>query len=44
MDLREVGWGMDWDHLASDRDRWQVLANVVMSLRVPKNAGNFLIS
>jgi hypothetical protein len=36
MDLQEVGWGgMDWIALAQDRDRWQVLVNVVMKLRVP---------
>jgi hypothetical protein len=33
MDLEEVGWGgMDWIDLAQDRDRWQVLLNVVMNL------------
>ena len=25
MDLREVGWGMDWIDLALDRDRWLLL-------------------
>jgi len=36
MDLQEVGWaGMDWNELAQDRDRWQVLVNVVMNLQVP---------
>jgi hypothetical protein len=33
MDLQEVG-GMDWIHLAQDRDRWRTLVNVVMKLRV----------
>jgi hypothetical protein len=23
MDLQEVGWGMDWNELAQDRDRWR---------------------
>jgi hypothetical protein len=24
MDLREIGWeGVDWMHLAQDRDQWQ---------------------
>jgi hypothetical protein len=36
MDFREVGWdGMDWIDLAHDRDRWRVLVNIVMKLRVP---------
>jgi hypothetical protein len=27
--------GMDWIGLAQDRDRWRVLVNVVINLRVP---------
>jgi hypothetical protein len=27
--------GMDWIDLAEDRDRWWVLVNAVMNLRVP---------
>jgi hypothetical protein len=37
MDLREIGlggWGMEWIHLAEDRDRWQAVVNAVMNLRV----------
>jgi len=34
--LQEVGCGgMDWIELAHDWDRWRVLVNSVMNLRVP---------
>jgi hypothetical protein len=36
MDLQEVGYGVvDWIEVAQDRDKWQVLVNAVMNLRVP---------
>jgi hypothetical protein len=35
MDLREVGWGIDWIDLAQDRDRWRALVDMVMNLQVP---------
>jgi hypothetical protein len=35
MDLREIVWeGVDWIHLAQNRDQWWALVNVVMNLRV----------
>jgi hypothetical protein len=36
MDLVEI-WreDVDWTHLAQDRDRWRILVNTAMSLRVP---------
>jgi hypothetical protein len=35
MDLTEIGWGgMDWIHLAQDRDQWWDLVNTVKNLRV----------
>jgi hypothetical protein len=35
IDLREIGWGgMDWIHLAQDRDQWRALVNMLISLRV----------
>jgi hypothetical protein len=35
MDVREICWeGVEWIHLAQDRDRWRTLVNTVMNLRV----------
>jgi hypothetical protein len=34
MDLREIGWGVDWIRLAQDRGRWRVIVSAVMNLRV----------
>jgi hypothetical protein len=40
IDLVEVGWGdVDWIGLAQDRDRWRVLVNSVLNLRVPQYSG-----
>jgi hypothetical protein len=35
MDLKEICWeGVDWMHMAQDRDQWQTLVSTVMSLLV----------
>jgi hypothetical protein len=46
MNLREIGWGsVDWIQLAQDRERWRVLVNTVMNLRVlaPRSYGKACI-
>jgi hypothetical protein len=36
IDLRGIGWdGVDWIDMSQDRDRWRVLVNTVLNLRVP---------
>jgi hypothetical protein len=45
MDLRGIGLqGMDWIHLAQDRELSRILVNTVMNLHVPQKKGNFLPS
>jgi hypothetical protein len=37
MNLREIGWGgggVEWIHLAQDRDRWRDVVNAEMNLLV----------
>jgi hypothetical protein len=35
MVLKKIGWkGVDWIHLAKDRDQWRVVVNTVIKLRV----------
>jgi hypothetical protein len=35
IDLKEIRWeGVDWIHLAQDRNRWRALVNTVMKLWV----------
>jgi hypothetical protein len=36
MYIREAGWeGVNWMHLAQERDQWRALLNMIMNLRVP---------
>jgi hypothetical protein len=36
MVVREIGWGgMEWTHLARNRDQLWAIVNTVMNLRVP---------
>jgi hypothetical protein len=36
MDLKEIlSDGVDWIHLAQDREKWQAVVNAVMNLQVP---------
>jgi hypothetical protein len=36
MDLRDIGLGgMDYIHLAQDRDQWRALVSTVMNLGLP---------
>jgi hypothetical protein len=40
MYLEEIRWeGVDWIHVAQDRDQWRALVNKVMKLWVPKRWG-----
>jgi hypothetical protein len=35
MDLKGIGWeGVEWIHMAQDRDRWRAVVSAVMNLRV----------
>jgi hypothetical protein len=45
MDLREIGWGgMDWIHLAQDRDQRRAVVNTVMNHWVSLKVGKFFSS
>jgi hypothetical protein len=36
MDLTDIGWdGVDWIHMAQERDQWRALVNTIMNFRVP---------
>jgi hypothetical protein len=41
--VKEVIWeAMNWIHLAWDREEWRDFVKTRMSLRFPRNLGNFL--
>jgi len=41
MDRRDTEWkGVDWMHLAQDRDQWRTLLNTLINPWVSYNAGN----
>jgi hypothetical protein len=43
MNVKEIGWeGVEWMHVAQDRDQWRAVVNTVMTLRFPKKERNFL--
>jgi hypothetical protein len=43
MDVREIGFGgVDWVHLARDRDQWRAFVKTVMNLRGSIKRGEFL--
>lgn len=36
LNLREIGWkGIDWIHLAQDRDQCRALLNMIINLHIP---------
>jgi hypothetical protein len=36
MELWEIAWeGVDWIHLAQDRDQWRAVVNTIMNFLVP---------
>jgi len=43
MDLGKIGWEVvEWVHLAQNREQWRAIVSMVMNLRVPEKAENFL--
>jgi hypothetical protein len=45
MDITEIRWeGVDWIHLAQDRDQWWAVVNTEMNVQVQQKAGHYLSS
>jgi len=44
MNLKEVGWGMDWLDMAQCGKTWRALVRAITNFRVPSNAGNVVTS
>jgi hypothetical protein len=34
MNLRKIGWSVEWIQVTQDRDRWRAVVNAVMNLPV----------
>jgi len=44
MNLKIEWEGVDWIHLAQDRDRWLTPVNMIKNLHVPENEENSFIA
>jgi hypothetical protein len=45
MDLRKIGWeGVDWMHMAQNRDQWQALVTTAINLQVQKKQNIFRLT
>jgi hypothetical protein len=44
MHLTETDWGVDWIHLAQNRDQWRTVVDTVMNLHVLAQRGFYLFS
>lgn len=42
MDIRQIGWDIEWIRVAEGRNQWRALVNTGVNARVLQNAGNFL--
>jgi hypothetical protein len=43
--LKETGWlGVDWIHLAQEKDNWHVIVNKVRTFEFQKYVGNYWVT